>query len=742
MDTKTTLTDVEKISKIPWIITGDALNVGFFLFSLSGPAFLLFLDELGLDTVQIGVMLSLVPFFGIFSPFFGRFVLNLGYKRTFLIFRSARVTMIGLILLTPWVLINFGDRATFYFVALVITGFAFCRAISETASFPWYKIVIPNSIRGKFGAIGGMVSTFASIFISIISAYIVDSGSTGLSRFIILFGIAVVLGYLSILMYSQVPREVSVQTANETTGLNELWLVFKDREFFNYMIGVAFVSIGGVSIISFIPLYMEKEIGLSEGRVVFLSIGTHVGALLTSFLWGWTADRYGSKPIMQTGIAFLWLLPISWSLLPANTPFSFPLAIAVAFLTGIATLAWQIGWTRYIYNNTPEANKTAYMTLFFAWWGIASGIGPLLAGQILRRFDSLSGDWLIFRLSNYTPLFILSFICIGAGFIIISRLTPGDDTSFIRFTGMFLRGNMIRGIESLIQFNFAGEEDYRMATTEKMGDARSPFSHNELIEALYDPSFNVRYQAINSISRMEPERELVDALLDILEDDPSELSFVVTRALGRLGDQRAIKPLRKYFNSGYHLFEANSARALAMLGDSEIIPELHEKLIKEPLPTLKVSYATALGKLGGTVAIPEMFSLMRELHVEVLRGEVGLALARLTGDERYFTTHWRGVRFDPGTTVAQAILGLKRLTNDSVFEELAAEAANHFAENDLVTGVNFLQEMISNLPTGVVDPTLDQMVQECAKLLEEFGGKRIENILLTLHVLDTSFNKA
>ncbi|MFK7802440.1 MAG: MFS transporter [Anaerolineae bacterium] len=742
MDAKATLTDVEKISKIPWIVAGDALNVSFFLFTLSGPAFLLFLDELGLDTVQIGVMLSLVPFFGIFSPFFGRFVIQFGYKRTFIVFRLARISMIALILLTPWVLINLGDAVTFYFVALVIAAFAFCRAISETASFPWYKIVIPNSIRGKFGAIGGMVSTFASIFISIISAYIIDSGDTGLTRFIILFGIGVGLGYLSILMYSRVPREVSVQTANEATGFNEIRLVFKDREFFNYMIGVAFVSIGGVSIISFIPLFMVKVIGLSEGRVVFLSIGTHLGALLTSFLWGWTADRYGSKPIMQTGIAFMWLLPVSWSLLPADSRFSFPLALIVAFLTGIATLAWQIGWTRYIYNNTPEANKTPYMTLFFAWWGLSSGIGPLLAGQFLRRFDQLSGQWLVFRLSEYTPLFILSFLFIGAGFTIISRLTPGDDTSFIRFTGMFLRGNMIRGIESLIQFNFAGEEDHRMVTTEKMGIARSPFSHNELIEALYDPSFNVRYQAINAISRMDPEPELVDALLDILEDDPSELSFVITRALGRLGDKKAIKPLRGYLNSGYHLLEANSARALAMLGDHEIVSVLHDKMIKEPIPTLKVGYATALGKLQGTVAIKELFELFRELHIEVQRGEVGLALARLTGNELYYTNHWRPFRFNPGTSIAQAILGIQRLTNDSIFGEHAAESANHFAENDLNTGVQFLRQMIDNLPAGIVDPTINTMIRECSSLLEEFGGKRVEYILLTLHVLDTSLNKA
>jgi len=409
-------------------------------------------------------------------------------------------------------------------------------------------------------------------------------------------------------------------------------------------------------------------------------------------------------------------------------------------VTGIATLAWQIGWTRFIYNNTPESNKTPYMGLFFAWWGIASGLGPLLAGQVLRLSAGLEGSWFVFQLTEYTPLFFISFLRVGGGFLIISRLTPGDDTSFTRFTGMFLRGNMIRGIESLIQFNFAGEEDSRMETTEKMGIARSPFSHNELIEALYDPSFNVRYQAINSISRMDPEPELVDALLDILEDDPTELSFIITRALGRLGDKRAIKPLRNYLNSGYHLLEANSARALAMLGDAEVVPLIHAKMQDEREPMLKVAYATSLGKLGGTRAIHDIFALYQDLHIEVQRGEVGLALARLTGDEKYYTTQWRQVRFDPATTFAQLVLGLQRLTNDSAFEEIAAMCANEFAEQNFGEGVKQLILLIENFPAGIVNPILIEMKRECKTLLEEFGGKRLEYVLLTLHILDRSFH--
>lgn len=297
---------------------------------------------------------------------------------------------------------------------------------------------------------------------------------------------------------------------------------------------------------------------------------------------------------------------------------------------------------------------------------------------------------------------------------------------------------MLRGIESLIQYNFSGAEEQRLVQTEKMGDARSPFSHNELLEALYDPSFNVRYQAINSISRMDPEPELIDGLIDILEDDPSELSFVITRALGRLGDKRAIKPLRKYLQSGYHLIEANSARALAMLDDKEVVPILLDKMRQESNPTLRVAYATALGKLKGIEAVQDMFLLLEELHGEVQRGEVELALARISGSEEFFTNQWRAIRFDPTTGFAQATMSVQRLTNDSGFVEMATEASGHFAENKMEEAAEKLLVMLKILPAGVLDPLLDQMIQGCTKLLEVNGCRRRDYMLLTLHMLETA----
>jgi hypothetical protein len=284
----------------------------------------------------------------------------------------------------------------------------------------------------------------------------------------------------------------------------------------------------------------------------------------------------------------------------------------------------------------------------------------------------------------------------------------------------------------------------RVTLTERMGDAQNPLSTRELIEALNDPSYNVRYEAIHSIGRMPPERELVDALLESLQEGQSELSFVIIQALGRLGDPRAVEPLRHLLDSGYHLLEAHSARALARLGDTATVPRLLAKFRAEPNPVLRIAYVSALGTLRSTEAMEEIFALLRQTGGEARRGEIGLALARIAGDEQYYMQHWRSLRANPDTATAQAILALQkkagRLTLDK-WADLAGRCANAFAQQDSGRGRQLLQAMIDQLPRADFDPALPCILSECQQALAEGEEGHLEVLLLSLHTLDIALGQ-
>lgn len=736
----TALTDVEKIRRMPWLLTGDLLNAAFFSLTFTGPVFLLFLDELELNAGQIGLLLSLIPFAGIIAPFIAPTVARFGFKRVFITFWTIRKFVIALLLLTPFVVEQFGVHAAFLWVGGVIFAFATCRAIAETGGYPWRKEAIPGSIQGKYSALSNMYMTFSSIVVTAGASYVIG-WSTGLGRFMLLIIIGIGFGFASVWCYARVPGERPQPfTPSHSSHLKGMQQALKDRDFVFFLSALGLATIGGTAVISFIPLFMKAQVGLNDGQIVLLSIGTYTGALLPSYLWGWAADRYGSKPVMLFSLNLMVLLPLAWFVMPRHNFLSMPLAMLIAFVAGVSSLAWQISWTRYLFVNAmPLEHRSAYTAIYYAWFGLVSGVAPLLGGQLIELSAGIESEFLLFKLDAYTPLFWLSLLFLAASVIAVAKLHSSEATPFRKFAGMFVQGNPIRALESVIQYNFAGDEITRMSTTARMGDAKNPLSSRELIEALKDPSFNVRYEAVHSIGRMPVEPELVDALITMLQEGPSELSFAVARSLGRLGDRRASEPLRQLLFSGYHLLETSSARALAMLGDVDSVPLILDKFRQESHNGLRVTYASALGILRVDQATEEIFTLLRQTESETLRGEIGLALARIAGDERYYMQGWRSLQANPSTATAQALLALQKQARQSgcaACLELAGQCAESFARNDMVQGVSQLQALLSQLPPTNLDPTLVTVLKECAGSLAEFGPNRLEFILLSLHALD------
>jgi MFS family permease len=750
------LTDVEKLRRLPWLVIGDLLNNAFVVLTFDGPVFILYLNELNLDNTQISILLALIPFCGLVAPFVGPLVTRFGPKRVFVTFWGIRKLVMALMLLTPVVLVRSGPEWAFFWVAGVIFFFALCRSTAETGHYPWRQEIIPRPMIGKFNAINSITSTIAGVITLAAASYVIDL-SSGLNRFMLLIGVGVVLGLLAVWAYSLAPGGApSLQRSSpEAAYLQGIKQALRDRQYLFFLGALALVTIGGASVLAFIPLFMKNHVGLSEGNVVLLTVGTYLGILLSSYLWGWSADRYGSKPVMQASLYMMLALPVCWFLTPRGSLWSIPVATAIAFLSGIATLAWQISWVRYLFvNAVPTEQKTPYMMVYYAWLGLVSGCGPLIAGQVLDAGAALRGQWLFFTIDAYTPLFALSFIFLLLGVITASRLQSGEAIPLGQFVGLFTRGNPLKALRSLAQYNWAGDETTLISTTEQMGDAQNPLSIRELLEALHDPSFNVRYEAINSIGRMPPDPQLVEALLRVLDGLEIELSVAATRSLGKLGDKRAIPALRQKLSSTYPLLQANTARVLGTLGDVESRQHLLEKFRNEADPTLRIAYVSALGRLQVAEAVSEIFELLRGLAPDNARAELALALARIAGEERYYLRHWRSFRTNLGTAAAQAVLGLQKLTRrlpitstspsrnlsengaGQILTTLAEACAQHFAQGDTAQGAKLLAQMSEAALTARLPNHIACILHECNNSLIEFGDSRPEFILLALHTLD------
>jgi HEAT repeat protein len=295
-------------------------------------------------------------------------------------------------------------------------------------------------------------------------------------------------------------------------------------------------------------------------------------------------------------------------------------------------------------------------------------------------------------------------------------------------------------VESLIRYHRAKDERATVAMTERLGRTGSPLTVDELLLALGDPRFNVRFEAIVSIARRGPDPRLTQALVQVLRGNEPALSVIAAWALGRIGDEAALGALREGLDARYRSVQAHCARSLGTLGDREIIPSLLERLTTEQDHGLRMAFAAALGQMREAKAVDQLLAFLRTSQDKASRMELALALARIVGHEFHFIQLLRAARSEPGTAAAQAITAVKKRIVDfeSVGGELTTpldDCAEAFARGELARGTALLSRLIRMLPAHGYRETCGVVLRDYAERLDEFGMARIEYLLLALHTL-------
>jgi hypothetical protein len=480
-----------------------------------------------------------------------------------------------------------------------------------------------------------------------------------------------------------------------------------------------------------------------------LQTGGLLGGLLSSYLWGWAADRYGSKPVMLSGVYTRVILPVFWLLMPRQSAWSLYVALGIAFLAGVSDMGWAIGSGRLLFVSiVPPEKRNGYMALRYAWMGIVGGMGNLVGGRVLDYSAAIAGQRFLFlTLDPYTVLFVAGLVLSAASIVLLrgvradSRVTAGE------FAGMFLRGNPLRALGSLVRFYRARDERDAIAVTERLGQTHSPLTVDELLEALADPRFYVRFEAIVSIARRGPDERLVDALVEVLRGDEPALSVIAAWALGRLGDERAIEPLREGLDARYRSIRAHCVRSLGSLEDVEVAPVLLERLAGETDDGLKLAYASALGQLRSEEAVGELLALLRTCQSSDAQMEVALALARIVGDEHGFIQLLRQVRGEAGTAASQNVTALKkklgecRVDGEVDLPAMLDRCAEILAQQDLEQGAALIGSIACLLPTEELSDACAEVLQDCAECLGELGAERLEYVILALHTMHVGFSQ-
>jgi MFS family permease len=523
----------------------------------------------------------------------------------------------------------------------------------------------------------------------------------------------------------------------------DLLIPLRDRRFLRYLGGLGLVTLATAPVFAFLPLYMQEKVGLSPGSVVFLQTGGLIGSVLSSYFWGWLADRYGSKPITLSGLLLISTLPLWWYLTPREAPLSLPIALAIALLQGVAGSGWGIGSGRLLFvNMVPAENKASYLSQYNAWMGLIGGFSAIFGGRLLDVFSELQGQFLGLQVDAFTILFAIGFLLPLLSVFILRSIQTEREMGISQFAGLFIHGNPLLAVDSLIRFYFAREEPAVVAVTELLGKSRSPLTVNELMESLDDPRFYVRFEALVSIARHSPDERLVHALVEVLEGNDPALSMMAAWALGRIGNGSALPALRHSLQaSRYRSVRAHVARSLGSLGDTDSIALLLDAVREETDMGLKVAFASALGKLKAIQAAPDLLDILYRDRYPSSQKEMGLSLARLLDAETAYIQLARSLLADPGTALAQQVENLRRSLNRRFPEQedliLQFESAVVlFARGELEMGLQEFSTAVKSLPMDKLPSHFRQIFAECITRMQEFGFERTEYIILVNLVLE------
>lgn len=733
-------TQYEKIRAIPWSLAYDVANTFFVQLTFFGSVFILFLDELGLNESQIGLLLSIMPFLSLLSLFITPPVAKAGYKKTFLAGFVVRNIFTAGLLLVPMLANQFPTARVVGYVAFITIAFAINRAVAITAFFPWQQEYIPHQMRGRYAGYSSIVVSLAGLVAAAVAGFLINR-PLGTWRFSLLFGIGVVFGLLSVYFASHFPGGApSVSKISLFRFDTKVLAPLRDSRFVRYLMALGLTTLAIGPIFSFLPIFMKERVGLNEGNIIFLQTGGLIGSLLSSYFWGWLADRYGSKPIALSGLLMTMCLPVLWFAMPRASLLSLPIALGISLFQGIASTGWGIGSGRLLFVGIVSTeNRTEYLSQYNAWTGVLSGVGSILAGSLLQSFSSLQATIFSFRVDSYSVLFGIGFLLSLASVILLSSLRIAREAGLGEFAGLFFHGNPLLAISSVIRFYYAREESDVVTATQRLGTTRSPLTVEELINSLNDPRFYVRFEAMVSITRHSADDRLIQALIDVMEGPDPALSVIAAWALGRLGSAKAISALQNAFHhSKYRSVKAHAARALGTLGDMHSIPFLIKHVQNDPDFGLRVACASSLGKLKVTEATPDLLHILYLDSYPQSRREMGLSLARLLDAERKYIELNRKLDEDPGTALAQEMDVLRGIFSRQSIESLISniiEARDQFALGNLELGFARLCDMIDLLLPQQTELHCEQILRECSLCIREFGKDRLEYPILSVIVL-------
>lgn len=352
---------------------------------LIGPVLVLFARKIDMPPSWVGFLISFTPISMVLVVATGLMVMHWGAKRVMFVGWMLRNLITCIVFTMPWAMQHGGGRMAWYVLMASTLGFCLMRAVGGGGWYPWLHEVVPEAQRGAYFSCDAGVTQLLNVVVSVAQALILQ-GDPGLYRFLVVYGIGIVSGFLSLALMYRVPGGRGVEgPVSLQRDLASYRRAIADRP---YILFIATASLCFAAMSWFAAsavMFMRDALDVSSWKIMMLTAAGSIGIMFTVRHWARFAEHSGSGPAMAlaltghavTSLLCLTLVPGTWWSVYALGP--------IIVLSSVFGSAFGMMTPRAMLSYVKASDRVGYTNLWTVGTAIALGVVPVLVGMVIER---------------------------------------------------------------------------------------------------------------------------------------------------------------------------------------------------------------------------------------------------------------------------------------------------------------------------------------------------------------------
>lgn len=354
--------------------------------SIVGPILVLLGREIGMPPSWVGLLLSFMPLSALLVAFTPPLLMRLGPKRMMFAAWTLRNMVACLVFLMPWVIGPESAKAAWYLLIATTLGFSLMRALGVGGWLPWLYEVTPENQRGVYFGAEQATVHLINLLVVLAQGLILHADPT-LKRFLIVYGIGVGAGLLSLILMVRIPGGGPMHDKlSLRASFASYRIALRDRHYVRFMATAIGCTSSVIWLSASLVMFMRDALVLPARTIMLVVAGGSFGIMLTVRFWGRFADYSGSGLAMFKALTGHSLAALACLSLAPGSGWTLYVLFPIAFFAHIFLAAYATSTNRAMLNYVRAEGRVGYTSLWTIAMALAMGLTPILAGFVIDRF--------------------------------------------------------------------------------------------------------------------------------------------------------------------------------------------------------------------------------------------------------------------------------------------------------------------------------------------------------------------